>query len=165
MKLSLFRKRQSPQDIEREVHEEIEKLVRSGQNPPPPSWTLSGGLPLDESSAEAPAAPAEDGSPVDDAQPAATGTDDVAEVASAPAPEAPSVEASSGVAPSPAAPSPANAAARPATAPRTAKRAPAKTAKSAKTATRGAAKSAKTARAASGGRQTPGASRSGRTGA
>ena len=48
MKLPLFGKRQSPEEIHEEVTREIEALVRSGEKPPPPSWTLASGLPSSE---------------------------------------------------------------------------------------------------------------------
>lgn len=47
MKRSLFGKKPSREEIEREVTEQIEALVRGGDKPPPPSWTLAGGLPVD----------------------------------------------------------------------------------------------------------------------
>lgn len=56
MKLSLFGKKPSRDEIEREVTEQIEALVRAGEKPPPPSWTLAGGLPVEASApADAPA--------------------------------------------------------------------------------------------------------------
>jgi hypothetical protein len=41
---SLFPRRINVQDIEREVTEQWETMVRAGKNPPPESWTLLGGL-------------------------------------------------------------------------------------------------------------------------
>ncbi len=51
MKLSLSGKKLSREELEREATEEIEALVRAGDRPPPPSWTLAGGLPLEGSAA------------------------------------------------------------------------------------------------------------------
>jgi len=51
MKLSLFGKKLSREELEREATEEIEALVRAGDKPPPPSWTLAGGLPVEGSAA------------------------------------------------------------------------------------------------------------------
>ena len=65
---SLFRRKFSVQDIEREVTEQLETLVRTGKNPPPASWTLLGGLYGNERGADdpgadttSPPAPADDG--------------------------------------------------------------------------------------------------------
>ena len=59
MRKPRFGKKFSVQEIEREVTEQIESMVRSGKNPPPASWTLLGGLPVEEGTANAtPPAPA-----------------------------------------------------------------------------------------------------------
>lgn len=58
MKLSLFGRKLSREEIEREATEEIEALVRGGDKPPPPSWTLADGLPVDAPAEPEPAAPA-----------------------------------------------------------------------------------------------------------
>ena len=57
MRRGLFGKKFSVQEIEAEVTEQIETMVRSGKNPPPASWTLLGGLPV-EDAAESSAPPA-----------------------------------------------------------------------------------------------------------
>lgn len=44
MRLSLFGRSKTSEEIEREVTEQIESLARSGHNPPPPEWTVAGGL-------------------------------------------------------------------------------------------------------------------------
>ncbi|HEX2272793.1 MAG TPA: hypothetical protein VHG90_02855, partial [Acidimicrobiales bacterium] len=70
---SLFPKKVSVQDIEREVTEELETMVRSGKNPPPESWTLLGGLYGKEPGADepAPAPPAESAVEEEPAEPPA----------------------------------------------------------------------------------------------
>lgn len=71
---SLFGKKPSPEEIEREVTEQLESLVRSGNNPPPPGWTLIGGLggEQDADDSGAPSqAPAEGRAAVTDEAPAA----------------------------------------------------------------------------------------------
>jgi hypothetical protein len=57
---SLFPKKVSVQDIEREVTEQLETMVRSGKNPPPASWTLLGGLHGNEQRAAAEPTPVAD---------------------------------------------------------------------------------------------------------
>ncbi|MGI9032499.1 MAG: hypothetical protein ACR2HY_02225 [Acidimicrobiales bacterium] len=52
MKLCLFGRIKTAPEIEREVHEHIESMARSGHNPPPPEWTVTGGLPVTEEGEE-----------------------------------------------------------------------------------------------------------------
>lgn len=77
MRRGLFGKRFSVQEIEAEVTEQIETMVRSGKNPPPATWTLLGGLPV-EDAAESSAPPAT-APRADDAQIGATDAAEVVE--------------------------------------------------------------------------------------
>jgi hypothetical protein len=54
MRIPLFGRMKTSQEIEREVTDQIEAIARSGHNPPPPEWTVLGGLPVTEAAPLAP---------------------------------------------------------------------------------------------------------------